>query len=58
MSQQDGVTISQLPRAGELRSTDYIEIEREGASYSVTAAEFMDFLGFDDFIQALSDAIG
>lgn len=53
-----GVTISQLPRAAEVLGTDYIEIEREGASYSVTVDELIDYLGLDEFAEAISDILG
>lgn len=52
-----GVMISQLGRASGVQETDYIEIERNGESYCITVAELMDYLGFEEFIEALSDAI-
>lgn len=52
-----GVMISQLGRASEVQETDYIEIERSGESYCITVAELMDYLGFGDFIEALSELL-
>ena len=53
-----GVTISQLPGAGEVLGTDLLEIEREGASYHVSVDELIEYLGLDEFAEALAEIIG
>jgi hypothetical protein len=53
-----GVTISQLPSAAEVLGTDLIEIERSGASYRVTVDELIEYIGLDEFAEALSELLG
>ena len=50
--------ISQLGRASEIRGTDKIEIERDGASYHATIDELINYLGLEEFAEALSGFIG
>lgn len=53
-----GVTISQLPPAAEVLGTDLIEIERSGASYRVSIDELIEYIGLDDFADAISEILG
>ena len=54
----DGVMISQLGIASEILGTDKIEIERDGASYYATIDGLIDYLGLEEFAEALQGLIG
>lgn len=54
----DGVMISQLGSAGEIQGTDKIEIERSGASYYATIDELIDYLGLEEFADAVMELLG
>ena len=54
----DGVMISQLGSAGEIQGTDKIEIERSGASYYATIDELIDYLGLEEFAEAVMELLG
>ena len=53
-----GVTISQLPGAPDVQGTDMLEIEREGASYSISVDDLIDYLGLDEFAEAVMELLG
>ena len=53
-----GVKISHLGRTNEIKGTDYIEIERSGASYYASIDELLTYIGLDDFAEALANIIG
>ena len=54
----NGVMIAQLTRVSEIKGTDVIEIERNGASYSATIDELIGYLGLDEFVRAMSEILG
>ena len=55
---QQGVMISQLGVATEIRGTDKIEIERDGASFCSTIDDLIEYLGLEDFVEAMNAILG
>jgi len=53
-----GVLISQLPHAGEVQDDDLLEVERDGESSHITVADFANYLGLDDFAEAIMEILG